>query len=151
MCLFSVSSSVSLCPSVVQAVASGLRRAALADYSDRAVRATCYRYLDAQPRGLDVDLEAMDLVAQRGDVLIERPYLLTRSGSLKRGRSACSAALPLTRQVLFAYPLNDLTTLVHPVEKLRLQIGQPTAQMRELVDGDELPRSVRQEIRFVDC
>jgi hypothetical protein len=88
--------------------------------SDRTIGAARDGHLDAQSRRFDVDLQPTDLLSQRCDVLIERAYLLARSGTLERGSATRSPALPLTRKVLLAHTLNDLTALLHAIQQLRL-------------------------------
>jgi hypothetical protein len=127
-----------------------LRGAALTYEPNCAIGAARDGDLDAESRCLDLDLEAADLLAERGDILIERANLLARPGTLQRGGTARSPGLPLAGHILLAHALNDLTPFLHPVQQFRLQVHEPAAEMRKLVNRNELLRAVRQEISIVD-
>jgi hypothetical protein len=120
-----------------------LSRAALAHDPDRPLRRSGDGNGDAEAQALDIDLQPTNPLAQRRDASVERPDLFagSRPGHRLGPTRATTRSLPL--EVLLGDTLNDLATLLLPVEELGLQVDEPNAQVRELVHRGELFSSVR--------
>jgi hypothetical protein len=116
----------------------------------RAIGAARDRDIDAQPVALDLDLEPSDSLAERSDVLIETTNFVARPRALGRGGATRSTRLLLPREILLGDALNDLSSLVHPVEQLGLQIDQSLAQIRELSYRAQLFRTIREKLWIID-